>query len=125
MDQILITDILARGIIGINDSERVNPQDMLINLAISTDIRQAGTKDDVNLSVNYKTVTKRVIALAETAQKLTVEALAEDIANLVLNMENVSAVRVRVEKPGAVRFARSVGVEIERWKTNSNHNEKP
>lgn len=114
MDQILISDILARGIIGINDSERINPQDMLINLVIFTDIHQAGEKDDINLSVNYKTVTKKVIALAETAKKLTVEALAEDIAKLVLSLEYVQAVRVRVEKPGAVRFARSVGVEIER-----------
>jgi FolB domain-containing protein len=117
MDQIIITDILARGIIGINESERVNPQDMLINLVISTDIHQAGEMDDVNYSVNYKTVTKKVIALAETAKRLTVEALAEDIANLVLTFDQVQAVRVRVEKPGAVRFARSVGVEIERWKT--------
>ncbi|MBA4419734.1 MAG: dihydroneopterin aldolase [Anaerolinea sp.] len=117
MDQIIIKDILARGIIGINDTERVNPQDILINLIISTDITKAGETDDIECCVNYKTVIKKVLDLAETANRLTVEALASDIASLVLAIPLVKGVRVRVEKPGAVRFAGSVGVEIERWKT--------
>lgn len=115
MDQIIIKDILARGIIGINDDERVNPQDILINLVIFTDISAAGKADDISQSVNYKTVTKQTIKIAENARRLTVEALAEDIAISVLNNERVKGVQVRVEKPGAVRFARSVGVVIERW----------
>ena len=115
MDQIIIKDILARGIIGVNDSERVHPQDILINIIIFTDISKAGSSDDINDSVNYRTVTKKVISLAETAQRLTVEALASDIALYVLNIPLVKGVRIRVEKPGAVRFAKSVGVEIERW----------
>jgi FolB domain-containing protein len=116
MDQIIIKDILARGIIGINDNERVNPQDILINLVIFADISQAAKDDNIEKSVNYKTITRQVIHLAETAQRLTVEALAEDIAALVLTDPAAGGVRVRVEKPGAVRFARSVGVEIERWR---------
>jgi len=116
MDQIIIKDILARGIIGVNDSERVHPQDILINIVIYTDVSQAGSSDDINDSVNYRTVTKKVIFLAETAQRLTVEALASDIALYVLTIPLVKGVQVRVEKPGAVRFAKSVGVEIERWK---------
>jgi len=116
MDQIIIKDILARGIIGVNDSERVHPQDILINIVIYTDVSQAGSSDDINDSVNYRTVTKKVISLAETAQRLTVEALASDIALYVLTIPLVKGVRIRVEKPGAVRFAKSVGVEIERWK---------
>jgi len=59
-------------------------------------------------------VAKQVIAHTESAQRLTVEALATDIAGICLRMAGVSRVRVRVEKPGAVRYARSVGVEIER-----------
>lgn len=116
MDQTLIVDLLARGIIGINDEERRNPQDILINIAIYTDSRKAGLSDNINDCVNYRTVTKKVIAHAEKAQRLTVEALANDIAQICLQEGNVLGVRVRVEKPGAVRFARSVGIEIERMK---------
>jgi FolB domain-containing protein len=111
MDQIFIKDILARGIIGVNDSERLHPQDILVNIVIFTDTTKAGLSDNVN----YKTITKHVISLAETAQRLTVEALANDIAALIFTVPFVTGVRVRVEKPGAVRFAKSVGVEIERW----------
>ncbi len=115
MDQIIIKDILARGIIGVNDSERLHPQDILVNVVIFTDTTKAGLSDNINDSVNYRTITKQVISLAETAQRLTVEALANDIALLILTVPLVKGVRVRVEKPGAVRFAKSVGVEIERW----------
>ncbi len=114
MDKILIKDIHARGIIGVNENERTNPQDILINLIIYTDLQAAGQSDDINDSVNYRTIAKQVIKLAESANRLTVEALASDIADLVLVDEKVTSVMVRVEKPGAVRFSRSVGVEIER-----------
>jgi len=114
MDQIFIKDILARGIIGVNDSERNNPQDILINITVFSDTTQAGKSDRIEDSVNYRTITKMVIHHAETAARLTVEALAADIAEMILRMDHVDSVRVRVEKPGAVRFARSVGVEIER-----------
>jgi FolB domain-containing protein len=115
MDQVIIKDILARGIIGVNDSERDHAQDILINIVIFTDVAKAGKSDNIVDSVNYRTVTKKTIAIAETAQRLTVEALASDIAIYVLSIPLVRGVRVRVEKPGAVRFAKSVGVEIERW----------
>lgn len=114
MDQILIKDLLVRGIIGINDHERTQPQDILINITIFTDIREAGKSDQISLSVDYRTVAKKCLDLAANANRLTVEAFATDIANMVLQQPNAKAVRVRVEKPGAVRFSRSVGVEIER-----------
>ena len=117
MDKIIIKDLLVRGIIGLNDWEREKPQDILINIEIDTDIKKAGEKDDIQYSVNYRTIAKKTIAHAETAERLTVEALAEDIANLCLQESHVHSVRVRVEKPGAVRFADSVGVEIERRNT--------
>lgn len=115
MDQIFIKDLLIRGIIGISDRERENPQDILVNLVIFTDIHKAGQTDNVDDSVNYRTVTKKVYAFVEQAARHTVEALATDIANICLGEPHVKGVRVRVEKPGAVRFSRSVGVEIERW----------
>lgn len=115
MDQILIKDLLIRGIIGISDRERENPQDILVNLVLYTNIRKAGQTDNVDDSVNYRTITKKVYAFVEQAARHTVEALATDIARICLGEPHVKGVRVRVEKPGAVRFSRSVGVEIERW----------
>jgi FolB domain-containing protein len=114
MDKIIIKDLLARGILGINDWEREKPQDILINLTLFADTRLAGRTDDLDESVNYRTVAKKVQAHAESAGRLTVEALAEDLAELCLQEKGVQRVVVRVEKPGAVRFAASVGVEIER-----------
>jgi FolB domain-containing protein len=116
MDQVFITDLVARGIIGVNDREREQPQDILINIVLFTDLHKAGQSDDVLESVDYRLVAKKVRAHAETAQRLTVEALAADLAQVCLQAEQVEKVRVRVEKPGAVRFSRSVGVEIERTK---------
>jgi len=117
MDQILIKDLLARGVIGISERERSQPQDILFNIVIFTDITAASIKDDVELSVDYRTVSKQILAYASTAGRFTVEALAEDIARMILEDSKVLGVRVRVEKPGAVRFARSVGVEIERMRS--------
>jgi len=114
MDKVIIKDLLARGIIGINDWERENPQEILINITLFTDLFKAGESDDVADSVNYRTIAKMVQAHAESARRLTVEALASDIARLCLKQANVLKVQVRVEKPGAVRFSASVGVEIER-----------
>lgn len=114
MDQVFIKDLVARGIIGINDWEREKPQEILINIVMFADLRKAGETDSITDCVNYRTVSKKVMAHAETAQRLTVEALAADLARLCLEEPAVKKVRVRVEKPGAARFARSVGVEIER-----------
>ena len=114
MDKIIIKDLVARGIIGLNDWEREKPQEMIINITIFTDIRKAAATDDVKYSVNYRTIAKKAQAHAESAGRLTVEALAEDIARICLEQPNAQKVIVRVEKPGAVRFSKSVGVEIER-----------
>jgi FolB domain-containing protein len=119
MDKILITDLIARGIIGINESEREKPQEIKINILLYADLSKAGTTDDLSDSVNYRTVAKMVLKHAESAQRFTVEALAADLARLCLEQPGVQGVRVRVEKPGAVRFSGGVGVEIERMKEDS------
>jgi FolB domain-containing protein len=116
MDQVFLTDLVARGIIGINDSEREKPQEIRINIILFTDQSKAGKSDDIQDCINYSTVAKKVIAYAETARRFTVEALATDLALLCLKEARVMKVRVRVEKPGAVQFTKSVGVEIERSK---------
>ena len=114
MDKVIIKNLLARGIIGVNDWERKRAQDILINVTLVTDTRNAATSDDINDCVNYNTMSKKMLAHAETANRLTVEALANDLAKICLAEKGVQSVTVRVEKPGAVRFAESVGVEIER-----------
>jgi FolB domain-containing protein len=114
MDKVFIKNILARGIIGINEWERDKPQDILINIDLYTKARKQPVSDDVNEIIDYSKVTKKVLQHAETAKRLTVEALADDIAQICLEDIRVLKVTVRVEKPGAVRFAQTVGVEIER-----------
>jgi len=114
MDKVIIKDLLARGIIGVNDWERKRPQDILINIVLFTDTRRAAEADDLDHSVNYSTMSKKIQIHAESAARLTVEALANDLAKICFEDKGVQKVIVRVEKPGAVRFAKSVGVEIER-----------
>jgi FolB domain-containing protein len=116
MDKVIIRDLVARGIIGLDAWERETPQEILINLVLYTDLRKAGEMDDISDSVNYHTVSKKVLEHAESAGRLTVEALAADLARLCLAELGVQKVLVRVEKPGGVPFTRSVGVEIERSK---------
>lgn len=118
MDQIQINDLRARGIIGVNDSEREKPQEILINIVLFVDLRRPGETDELAGSPSYSTIAKRVLAHAETAARFTVEALAHDLARICLEDPQIQKVRVRVEKPGAIRFARSAGVEIERTQTD-------
>ena len=113
-DRILIKDLFLRAIIGINDDERTERQDVLVNLIVETDTRKAGNSDDIADAVNYKTLTKQVIGLVENSRFLLVERLAEEIAKLCLEDSQIERVSVTVEKPQALRFARSVGVSIER-----------
>jgi FolB domain-containing protein len=116
MDKVIIKDLVARGVIGVYDWERAKPQEILINIILFGDLSKAGLSDNIEDSINYKTVAKGAQSLAENCQRMTVEALADDIANFCLETPAVAKVKVRVEKPGAVRFADSVGVEIERKK---------
>ena len=116
-DQICIRDLFLRTIIGINDEERRNLQDVLINITLLADTRAAGLSDDIGDAVNYRTLAKRIIHMVEGSRFYLVERLAEEIAALCLLDPRVERATVRVEKPGALRFARSVGIEIERDRT--------
>ena len=114
MDKTIIKDLVVRGIIGIEDWERKKPQEIKINILLFSDQNIAAESDDIADCVNYRTVAKKILAHAESAKRRTVEALAGDIAKICLAEPHVRKTRVRVEKPGAVRFSESVGVEIER-----------
>ncbi len=114
MDKIYIRDLMVRCIVGINDDERTNRQDVLFNIVLSVDLAPAGASDDFNDTVDYRAIKKEVIAMAEGSSFFLIEALAERVAALCLARAGVARVRVTVDKPGALRFARSVAVEIER-----------
>jgi FolB domain-containing protein len=114
MDKVFIKDLVARGILGIHPWERENPQEILINITVFTDTRRAAHSDDIADCVDYSALAQKVRAHAETAARLTVEALANDLAALCLAQKGVEKALVRVEKPGVVRFSKAVGVEIER-----------
>lgn len=113
-DFVEIDDLLVRAIIGINPEERVNKQDVLITLRLDADLKPAARSDSIDDAVNYRTIAKNVIAFVEQSSFQLVEKLAEEVAQLCLRDLRVERVRVHLRKPGAVRFARSVGVCIER-----------
>ncbi len=114
MDRILISDILVRCIIGVRKEERREKQDVTINIILSTDLRKAGESDSLEDSIDYSALKKRVVAMTEESRFHLIEALAERIARICLEHPRVVEAQVRVEKPTALRYARSVGVEISR-----------
>jgi len=113
LDQVFIKDLLVRGILGINPEERTNRQDVLVNVVMWVDIRPAARSDDITDAVNYRTVAKAIIDHIEGGRPNLVERLVEEIAAICFATDaRIRAVEVSVEKPGALRFARSVGVSI-------------
>lgn len=116
MDKIFIEDLMVRGVIGISEKERSQPQNIVVNATLYTDISKGSSSDNIKDCVNYRTVAKAIISHIHTVSRFTVEALAEDIAGICLTNNIVQKVKIKVEKPGAVRFSKSVGVEITRKK---------
>ncbi len=114
MDKILIKNMRVNAIVGVYDYERTTPQNILINITLHTDTRRAAESDDLIDCINYDALSQKVRAHVKRAERFTVEALAEDIASLCLGESGVKKVRVRVEKPDALDFVDSVGVEIKR-----------
>jgi len=112
MDKILIKDLRLRCIIGINEFERREKQDVTINVVIWSNLTEAAKTDDILKTVDYKEITKGIIKLVELSEFRLAETLAEKVAESCLEYSRVKKVRVTVEKPGALRFARSVGVSI-------------
>jgi dihydroneopterin aldolase/D-erythro-7,8-dihydroneopterin triphosphate epimerase len=113
-DKIIISDLMIRCVIGVHDWERKDKQDVLFNIELEADLHPAGASDDFEDAVDYRAITKTVIELVQSSSFYLVEALAERIAEICLEDPRVQRAKVRVEKPGALRFARSVGVEVDR-----------
>ncbi len=114
MDRIFIAALTAEAIIGIYDWEREVRQRIEVDLEMEIDLAAAGASDAIEDTLNYKSVAKRVLALVEGSRFRLVEALAGEIARVVLEDSHVSRVRVTVHKPGAIRHSKDVGVVIER-----------
>ena len=114
MDIVYIRDLRIDTIIGIYDWEREVRQTVRIDLEMASDIRQAAATDDIQFALNYKAVSKRLIAYVENRNALLVETLAEEIAQVIRTEFNVPWLRLRLSKPGAIRGARDVGLLIER-----------
>jgi len=116
MDKIYIRDLALRCIIGIYPEERTNKQDVVINVTMETDLRKAGQSDDLNDTVDYKAVKLEILSLVENSEFKLIESLAERIAEICLNADGVQGATVTIDKPGALRFCKSVAVEITRSK---------
>ena len=114
MDKILIKDLLIRGIIGVNDWERTSLQDILINITIESDVTKSANSDNIKDTLNYRSLSKRIIEYVENSKHYLVESLATEIARICCIEFNAEKSTVRIEKPNAIRFASSVGVEITR-----------
>ena len=114
MDIIFLHDLRIDAVIGIWEWERKIRQTVSIDLEMSADIHKAAATDSVDDTLNYKLVAKRLQEFVGESGFQLVETLAEKVAEIVLNEFDVAWVRVRVNKPGAIRGARDVGVIIER-----------
>ena len=114
MDRIFITALTAEAVIGLYDWEREVKQRLEIDLEIWKDLRAAAESDAIEDTLNYKLIAKRVLAFVEASRFRLVEALAGEIARIVLEEFQVERARVTVHKPGAIRHSRDVGVVVER-----------
>ncbi|MCB0022537.1 MAG: dihydroneopterin aldolase [Caldilinea sp.] len=115
MDRIFIKDLLVRGIVGIKPDERANRQDILVNATFWADTRPAALSDQIEDTVNYRSAAKAMIAHIESEGPQLVERLAADLVRVCFESDpRIQAVEMSVEKPGAVRFSRSVGLTIYR-----------
>ncbi len=116
MDTIFLNELKVDTVIGIWDWERKIRQTVIIDLEMAADIQKAAASDKVDETLNYKSVAKRVQQFVTDSEFQLVETLAENIAAIIRDEFAVPWVRVRVNKPGAIRGARDVGVLIERGK---------
>jgi FolB domain-containing protein len=111
-DKVIIKDLMVRGILGINPEERINKQDIVVNVVMETDIKEASKSDNIEHALNYRSVAKEIIDIVHKTEYFLIERLIDDIARMIFKDFTPDAVTIRIEKPGALRFAESVGLEI-------------
>ncbi len=113
-DRIFIRDLALRCIIGIYPDERREKQDVIINIVLEGDLSAAPQSDAIEDTINYKSIKKDVVRMVEASDFNLIETMASRILDICLNDEKVQRATVTVDKPGALRFARSVAVEMSR-----------
>jgi len=114
LDRLHIRDLALRCVVGVYPEERRQKQDVLLNLTLHADLRQAGRSDRLEDSVDYKRVKQETVAAVEGSSFQLLEALAERVADVALRDPRVRQVDVSIQKPGALRFARCAEIEITR-----------
>jgi 7,8-dihydroneopterin aldolase/epimerase/oxygenase len=114
MDTIFLHGLKAETIIGIFDWERHTKQTLIIDLDMGTNIKKAALSDRIDDTLDYKSISKRIVNFVEDSSFQLVETLTEQIAAILLEEFHINWVRVKVNKKGAVSLASDVGVIIER-----------
>lgn len=114
MDKIFLTSLSVECIVGIWEWERRVKQTVILDIEMAADIRKAAASDRIEDTIDYKRVSKRLLAFVGESQFHLVETLTERIAQLIISEFGVSWVKVRLNKQGAIRGARDVGIQIER-----------
>ena len=113
MAVIRIKNLLIPTIIGFNPEERINLQDVIINVEIEVDISRAVTSDHEEVIYNYKTITKAIIAFVSESKYNLLEKLTHEVLQLIMKDDRVLRAKVEIDKPRALRFSDSVSVELE------------
>jgi D-erythro-7,8-dihydroneopterin triphosphate epimerase len=113
-DRITIKDLALRCVVGVRPEERREKRDVLIQVALETDLSEASRSDDMAQTVDYWAAKQRILNVVEGSSFRLVERLAGRVAEVCLEDPRVTAVEVEVEKPGALRFARTVSVFLRR-----------
>jgi 7,8-dihydroneopterin aldolase/epimerase/oxygenase len=114
MDIIFLGGLEIETIIGIYDWERETKQTVVLDIEMAFDIQKAAETDDIQFTLDYKTVSKRIIGFVESSQFLLVEKLITEIANIIRNEFDIPWVKITLNKKGAIRGASDVGIIIER-----------
>ncbi len=117
MDKIFVTDLRVDAIVGIWDWERAMTQSVSIDLEMAWDIGPAAQTDDIESTLDYRAVAKRVATFVGESRFKLIETMAEAIAELIQKEFAVTWLCVSIRKPSAVRGSRDVGVRIERGAT--------
>ncbi len=107
-----IENLRLRTYIGFNPDEKTKQQDIVINASIHYRAERAFASDEAEDALDYKIITKRMIAHVEGGRFQLLEKLASDLLAIAIESEQVARAEVRVDKPHALRFADSVAVTL-------------
>lgn len=121
MEKIYIRDLGVRCIIGIYPDERREKQDVIINILLEGDLSTAPQTDAIEDTINYKFIKKAIVRMVEESNFNLIETMASRILDICLDDPKVERATVTVDKPGALRFARSVAVEFSRQRNAESH----